>query len=74
MLLHVRYINQDDNEKGLSILIVAMYFLTVEFVVVMHIMSMAQWETAITPLLMHWSYYSLALSHRRVDINPAKRH
>ena len=29
--------------------------------------SMAQCKTAVTPLLMHWSYCSLALSHRNVQ-------
>ena len=27
-------------------------------------MSMAYWKTAVTPLLVHWSYCSLAISHR----------
>ena len=28
------------------------------------ITSIAWWKTALTPLLTHWSYYSLAPSHR----------
>ena len=30
----------------------------------LRIISMAQYKTAVTPLLTHWSYCSLALSHR----------
>ena len=30
--------------------------------VVLGSVSMAEWKTAVTPLLMHWSYCSLALS------------
>ena len=41
VLLHIRYINQEDNEKVLSILMRAMYFLRLKFVVVMHSISMA---------------------------------
>ena len=31
-----------------------------------HLIMMAESKTAVTPLLMHWSYCSLALSHRYV--------
>ena len=30
--------------------------------------SMAQWKAALSPLLKHWSYCSLALSHRNHDV------
>ena len=34
----------------------------------LHIISMAQSKTPVTPFLMHWSYCSLALSHRHNHI------
>ena len=37
------------------------------------IISMAKCKTAVTPLLTHWSYCSLALSHRFVDLWNVKR-
>ena len=48
-----------------------MFILTFHFV---HSISMAQCKTAVTPLLTHWSYCSLALSHRFFKLNSWRLH